>query len=46
MNTPSGQRILKDLTDVEGFAPVNAQDYDYIAKVKSLLESKMDLSNK
>ena len=35
--TPEGRKVLKDLTDVQGFVPANRNDYDYIEKVQNLL---------
>ncbi len=36
--TPEGKVILQELTDVQGFVPVDNKDYDYIEKVQTLLD--------
>jgi phosphonate transport system substrate-binding protein len=38
--TPEGAKVLEHLTDVQGFAPVDARDYDYVEKVSKMLEGK------
>jgi phosphonate transport system substrate-binding protein len=38
--TPEGAKVLEHLTDVQGFAPVDPRDYDYVEKVSKMLEGK------
>ncbi len=40
INTPEGAKVLEHLTDVQGFAPVDPRDYDYVEKVSKMLEGK------
>lgn len=43
--TPEGKVILDELTDVQGFVPVDNKDYDYIEKVQTLLEEHQEKNN-
>ena len=43
--TPEGKVILEELTDVQGFVPVDYKDYDYIEDVQKLLEQHQQKSN-
>lgn len=42
---PEGKEILDELTDVQGFVPVDNKDYDYIEKVQTLLNQHQQKSN-
>ncbi len=43
--TPEGKEILEELTDVQGFVPVDDKDYDYIEKVQTLIDKHQKTSN-
>lgn len=40
IKTAEGRKVLEHLTDVQGFAPVDPRDYDYVEKVSIMLENK------
>ena len=43
--TPEGKEILEELTDVQGFVPVDNKDYDYIEKVQNLIDKHQKTNN-